>query len=86
MGNLADRRSVPEQTFDTSMAVDSNGSWLDAEMFRATLVRSGNTLGYLLFKAPFPIAPAERDDLALTLTAVCRPVTTGLEMLDLRNN
>jgi hypothetical protein len=71
---------------DTSIGVDSNGSWRDAETFHAPLARGGETLGCLLFKAPAPISRAERDDLALTLTAVCRPITTGLEILDLGTN
>jgi hypothetical protein len=39
----------------------------------------------VLFRAPTPAAPAERDDLALTLTTVCRSIETALEIMSFRD-
>jgi CRP-like cAMP-binding protein len=60
------------------------GSWLDDQTFRVALTRNGMTLGSVLFRSPVSLMLAERDDVALTLTAACSPITTGLEIISLR--
>jgi CRP/FNR family transcriptional regulator len=60
------------------------GSWLDDQTFRVALNRNGMTLGSVLFRSPVSLMLAERDDVALTLTAACSPITTGLEIISLR--
>jgi hypothetical protein len=61
------------------------GAWLDDLTFRVALMRNGMTLGSLLFRSPMSLTVAERDDVALTLTSACSPITTGLEMISLRS-
>jgi CRP/FNR family cyclic AMP-dependent transcriptional regulator len=62
--------------FDASIGPEMSacGVWLDSATFHAALTSDGKTLGCVLFRAPTPAAPAERDDLALTLTTVCRSI------------
>jgi CRP-like cAMP-binding protein len=62
----------------------AGGSWLDDQTFRVALNRNGMTLGSVLFRSPVSLMLAERDDVALTLTAACSPITTGLEIISLR--
>src|SRR5689334_4647599 len=62
----------------------AEGSWLDDQTFRVALNRNGITLGSVLFRSPVSLMLAERDDVALTLTAACSPITTGLEIISLR--
>jgi CRP-like cAMP-binding protein len=62
----------------------AGGSWLDDQTFRVALNRNGLTLGSVLFRSPVSLMLAERDDVALTLTAACSPITTGLEIISLR--
>jgi CRP/FNR family cyclic AMP-dependent transcriptional regulator len=62
----------------------AGGSWLDDQTFRVALSRNGMTLGSVLFRSPVSLMLAERDDVALTLTAASSPITTGLEIISLR--
>jgi CRP-like cAMP-binding protein len=55
--------------------------WLDDQTFHTALCNDGKTLGHLFIKAPSPVAPIDRDDLAQTLCSVCRPITTVLEKM-----
>jgi CRP/FNR family transcriptional regulator len=63
---------------------DDAGAWINDETFRVPLRSGGQTLGTLLFRSRSPVAPDERDELALTLAAVSSPITTGLEIIKLR--
>jgi CRP-like cAMP-binding protein len=62
----------------------TGGSWLDDQTFRVALTRNGMTLGSVLLRSPISLTMAERDDIALTITAACNPITTGLEIITLR--
>jgi CRP/FNR family transcriptional regulator len=62
----------------------AGGSWLDDQTFRVALNRNGIVLGSVLFRSPVSLMLADRDDVALTLTAACSPITTGLEIISLR--
>jgi CRP-like cAMP-binding protein len=62
----------------------AGGAWLDDLTFRVALNRNGTSLGSVLFRSPVSLTVAERDDVALTLTSACNPITTGLEILALR--
>jgi len=64
--------------------MDDKGSWVDDETFRVALNRDGMTLGSVAFRSLTALTPTERDDLTLTLTSACRPMTTGLEIIALR--
>jgi len=87
---LAQTASKGDYRFD---AVDNNqtipnhtpGSWLDSERFRLELGPRGKISGSLIFKAPSPVPLPEQDDLGVTLAAMGSPITTGLEMIALRN-
>ena len=81
--------STDRDRFDDARAVlaagmDDKGSWVDDETFRVALNRNGMTLGSVAFRSLTALTPTERDDLTLTLTSACRPMTTGLEIIALR--
>jgi CRP-like cAMP-binding protein len=59
-------------------------AWLDDLTFRVALNRNGTKLGSVLFRSPVSLTVPERDDVALTLTSACGPITTGLEIIALR--
>lgn len=62
-----------------------SASWSDDETFHTTLTSKGNPIGYLIVRAPTPVNPAERDDLARTLNAVCYPIATALQIINFSN-
>jgi CRP/FNR family transcriptional regulator, cyclic AMP receptor protein len=63
---------------------NTGGSWLDDDTFRFGLDRNGMALGCVVFRSLSPLLRAERDDVELTLTSACNPITTGLEIIALR--
>jgi CRP-like cAMP-binding protein len=63
---------------------EAGGAWINDDTFRVPLRSDGKMLGSLLFRSRSPLMLDQRHELALTLSGVSSPITTGLEIIKLR--